>query len=347
MELLPRDVVTLANDYAGASKWRLIERLELALEGRLQRWQAEPAMADGRFAAAMSLAFTLSQVASVVPGWRAGQRRRVQETKAHPAFEGVVSSPPSCYSTPPPCGTWVITDSSNVQRWAVETEPSELLEEAPAAREVTPAFLTKPEATAAMVKYKELLDRTTTEVMGSMRIPPESLSPPSTDGVKCAKCRAPRNVKGDGTGGTSRDPHDRAYCRDHRSLWGTARREVSGNGRDWVDYASLVDADPFEAYAHRRIDGVEPTIYYLACRHSGGGLCKKPAERRHIGGEPTELCGEHFVVNDGYDRSLTDNREEARAARIRMALMDINHGDRNVRPAGCDPTLFGGIWTTR
>lgn len=34
------------------------------------------------------------------------------------------------------------------------------------------------------------------------------------------------------------------------------RREVSTNGRDWTDYDRLTDADPFEAYAWRRIDGV-------------------------------------------------------------------------------------------
>ncbi len=30
------------------------------------------------------------------------------------------------------------------------------------------------------------------------------------------------------------------------------RRQVSHNGKDWVDYRHLLDADDFECYAHRR-----------------------------------------------------------------------------------------------
>jgi hypothetical protein len=30
------------------------------------------------------------------------------------------------------------------------------------------------------------------------------------------------------------------------------KRQVSTNGRDWVDYDRLMDADDFELYAHRR-----------------------------------------------------------------------------------------------
>lgn len=30
------------------------------------------------------------------------------------------------------------------------------------------------------------------------------------------------------------------------------RKQVSHNGRDWVDYRLLLDADPFESYEHRR-----------------------------------------------------------------------------------------------
>lgn len=45
------------------------------------------------------------------------------------------------------------------------------------------------------------------------------------------------------------------------------RREVSTNGRDWLDYSKLHDPDPFDSYKHRRVDGaclasVEPVGYH-------------------------------------------------------------------------------------
>lgn len=51
--------------------------------------------------------------------------------------------------------------------------------------------------------------------------------------------------------------------------WGAGipvKREVSTNGRDWLDYNRLTDADPFSNYRHRRENGiviaaVEPTGY--------------------------------------------------------------------------------------
>ena len=473
-ELFPGDVITLTNPYAGALTWRLVELLEAAEV--CQRWTGEPRQPDGAFCAPMRMVFGRFAVASVVPGWRAGQRRRVFAAKDHPESVGVLIGPTNsprlwhmatekglAYLDPewpseliaeksrgcriaedevrstsiarvpaefegrqpvggsmeeqwradptdgswkmsgaaaPPthirfrsfdvCGTvrgwragqrrmvtkddglvvtgtisqpegiyWLLLDEGRAVQTVhavSEAMQSHLLEEAPAARVVTPATLRKPEPNprveTAIAKYKRLMNDAAdaTEAMEhSLRMLDEVESAETEKLFKDVYGAAfpPPPAPDDIVTVTLTLPGEVTMAPVTFTVPGPPLREVSSNGRDWVDYASLVDSDPFEAYPHRRVDGVEPTIYYLACRHSGGGLCKKPAEIRHIGGEPTELCNEHFVVNDGYDRSLTDNRPEAHAARIRMALMDINHGNQSVRPAGCDPTLFGGIWTTR
>jgi hypothetical protein len=44
--------------------------------------------------------------------------------------------------------------------------------------------------------------------------------------------------------------------RSRGALPAPSKREVSHNGRDWTDYDRLTDSDAWEAYRHRRLDGV-------------------------------------------------------------------------------------------
>lgn len=71
------------------------------------------------------------------------------------------------------------------------------------------------------------------------------------------------------------------------------RREVSHNGRDWIPYERLTDADPFDSYRHRRVDGVvsvgeyEPSRIYAASCGSHG--CRELEEF-----EGSEYCAKHI-----------------------------------------------------
>lgn len=333
LEFLPGDVITLTRPYGDASTWKLLERKEVALDGQLQRWNAEPADADGRFAAAMSLTLSLSNVASVVPGWRVGQRRRVLATKGHPAFEGTVKEPPSGYTTEAPAGTWII-EFGSMQMWALEAEPSELLAEAPApaAKEFVDvggykytaadldmtATLRRPMDPEKVARARAAIDKLTAR----MELPKWTSDVASAAGIpREARAPAPR----------------------------PELREVSPNGRDWVDFASLDDAAPFEAYAHRRIDGVEVKVG-LSC---GEDYCWEVGKRRIIvGGELAVLCDSHYSAGErAVTAAVTLGKfnDANVAARIRMRLMDLDIDSRCApgHPHGAFPKTFGGIWRTR
>lgn len=128
-------------------------------------------------------------------------------------------------------------------------------------------------------------------------------------------------------------------------------REVSSNGRDWVEHASLADPDPFEAYEHQRIGGVEQRP-----ARCGESRCQSAGtwRDRRIGGLHKRVfqCDHHFLRSEDIVRSgMADheNLSRSNAARMRMAEMDHNAaglGGSALAP-GAYPKTFGGIWRTR
>lgn len=325
-ELLPGDVVETT-----FGRFKLVEFLGQwsPSSGPMMNWRADPvddlwkAVAGEGREPPTNIAFTSREMLGVIRGWRAGQRRRVLATNLHPAFEGVVTEPPSGYATEGPAGVWVIATPGGAKMWALESEPSELLEEgppqAPAREEQRHMVIAPCNPDPIMAEYAKVLDEATRKVANSMQIPAKYLLPPMLPPPPW--------------------PESPPRC------------EVSSNGRDWVDHASLVDPDPFEAYEHQRIGGVEQRP--AKC---GESRCQSAGtwRDRRIGGLHKRVfqCDNHFLRSEDIVRSGMDDHENlsrSNAARMRMAEMDHNAaglGGSALAP-GAYPKTFGGIWRTR
>jgi hypothetical protein len=125
--------------------------------------------------------------------------------------------------------------------------------------------------------------------------------------------------------------------------WGKdvpVKREVSTNGRDWTLYDSLVDADPFPAYRHRRENGVVAAVVEtLAIRivgeYGGGTECSVIANGKPCGKDAArgicEMHISHEMLRGDLARQIASDRP---------ALASL-------RTPQSHATLFGGIWRLR
>jgi hypothetical protein len=112
----------------------------------------------------------------------------------------------------------------------------------------------------------------------------------------------------------------------------TALRRVSLNGRDWVDYDSMVDADPWESYPWRSHGTAVATCTYSpdvpvmsTCSYSGG--CKLSVGR--LG----DMCPEHYLVNERDIKRKMELYYTKKQKPVPAAVDRWSH-----------PTMFGGIW---
>lgn len=85
--------------------------------------------------------------------------------------------------------------------------------------------------------------------------------------------------------------------KDRKPLW----REVSTDGRTWIPYERLTDPDPFEAYRHRRVDGVVAMEVAPASRAVGVYLGSDIGRDVDIGGS--------MAIADEMERTARAARE--------------------------------------
>lgn len=125
------------------------------------------------------------------------------------------------------------------------------------------------------------------------------------------------------------------------------RREVSPDGgRSWVDYDQMADPDAFEAYAHRRLDGVVVMVAQSVAakqvhqcggdNHRTGGrlFCLENATHPIERGQAW-LCDEHYMELER--RLVPESRRPERLA----------PGVKPGQPFQSHATLAGGIFDIR
>ena len=387
----PGDVIT-----ASGHRFKLLDReadAEADREGR-QQWRVEAL--EPQFSNVDHIRFAPADVTNVVPGWRAGQRRRI---RVHASYgggtvDGIVSKRHDGVSvdgmphvavnldaTGSPSDRWLLRAESAMY-WASETEWSELLAEAPApnapsvgytftADELEKAgygeraYLCRPErnervdrAMAAMQEtmrkagvalftdeelkpYRELAElwEGIYEDLIPALLPPKSTTPAQLDALVTKTLPGEVNVA------------PVTFTFQPNPL-----REVSSNGREWVNYDSISESYPFESYKRRRVNGVdvgyvEPPV--LGCVHPVGHkegespACDKPGSFRELAIGRAVMCDEHYLSRDldTYRTMREREREGGYVAGARLAEMSRNAAGMGppVDPS-CQPTLFGGIW---
>jgi len=331
--LLPGDVITTFGH-----RFKLLD-LEISAEadreGR-QQWHVEPL--EPQFSGNVDhIRFAPADVTKVVPGWRAGQRRRIRVhaiygggtvdgiiSKRHDgvSVDGMPHVAVNLDATASRADQWLLR-AEGAMYWASETEWSELLTEAPSVR-----------------------------VDGDVYVHAPSAEPGQWHGWRPGQKRHVRTENGDAVGYLTPvtweallgyvepAPGDRAPL-----------REVSSNGREWVNYDRIDEVYPFETYARRRVDGVdagyvEPAAVACALKRVEGKPepCPNEAKLRVRDGGVVPLCDEHLLWSERDIAAVMRNHQSTHAARARMAEMDRNAtADPPVEPS-CQPTLFGGIW---
>ena len=360
-ELLPGDVIALAKPYAGASTWRLVKQLP---QTSTFLWQAEPFdEKTGMFMHWMELHFAPTDVAKVVPAWRAGQRRRVWNS-ADEARDGTVVSESDF------AGRFIFRLDSGIEAHVPSEWRSELLAEAPAAAGQTTegrktAILHRPLDHEKVARARAAIEQLTARMTAALSPPSARVAESAVEYLKTLENWM--DVKEDAD---LRDYYDKvapitpeqwkpipledivtvtisvAGPVQKFALPRPALREVSSNGREWVTYESD-NPYPFDSFKRRRIDGVDvgyvdPPV--LACAEPMTKPCSNPASWRIIKEGMVRLCDKHNVAMDTLDRRCSDAGEGPPAARARMAGMDRNVSAAPLSEPSCQPALFGGIW---
>lgn len=114
--------------------------------------------------------------------------------------------------------------------------------------------------------------------------------------------------------------------------WGAGvpvKREVSTNGRDWLPYDTLTDADPFTSYRHRREGGV--VALATADETTWCGLCGDAVASRDR--DARGYCWRCHKERDTDDRYNTDESSRRRSAANPVVAP----------PSPIDPTPGAGI----
>jgi hypothetical protein len=100
------------------------------------------------------------------------------------------------------------------------------------------------------------------------------------------------------------------------------RREVSTDGRTWINYETLADADPFESYRHRRENGVVAAIV------------ETPGVR---------------IAGTYVGREAAFSGDERRVAEVMERINAINRKPPSspLPVPSAHPMLWGGVWALR
>lgn len=336
---LPGDVITTT-----FGKFKLIAFHEA---GRREKWRADPvddswkSIPESDRSPPTHICFTRAEVLSVVPGWRAGQIRRVSNELR--TFEGYIDRR-STFVGEGGDDFWLLIENDGFCFSVREAWKSDLLHEAPSLDVLT------VDQCKTVARIKEQCDAPA----------PNSLSVGYTfaaDDLKAAGyderayLRRPMDPE---KVARAREAIDRLTARTVAAPTVTVakalpgpRREVSSNGREWVNYDKISESYPFDLYKRRRINGVDvgyvdPPV--LACAEPMTKPCGRPASWRIIKDGMVRLCDEHNAAMDMLDRRCSDLREDGEAARARMTEMDRNATAAAPSESSCQPTLFGGIW---
>lgn len=112
----------------------------------------------------------------------------------------------------------------------------------------------------------------------------------------------------------------------------TPKRRVSTNGRDFVDYDSLIDADPFDAYKWRTMLNADGSEY--SWRPGANAVEREQAWALHLHGE--KEVAYKMRSRAVYLGTLATERLEA------MIASEKADPVARVAPS-CAPMLFGGI----
>jgi hypothetical protein len=118
---------------------------------------------------------------------------------------------------------------------------------------------------------------------------------------------------------------------------GPIQREVSGDGRNWINYDRLTDADPFTSYRHRRENGV----VIVAAAQTSVRIIGTYNERERLDDCTDKFCSEDRICHHHVRAEMEANDKDMDRLHLDVEPTSTNH------PRQSHATVFGGIWRTR
>lgn len=137
------------------------------------------------------------------------------------------------------------------------------------------------------------------------------------------------------------------------------RREVSTNGRDYVDYDRMVDPDPFGSYPHWKVwrgadlvsfrtTAVMPLTCVGSSMKTESGVCGAPAAMRVRYTGPKALCDACYLDHETNVTCMTALLSRNAREQEHMDRMDRNVAGLGApEPRTCSPILAGGVFNLR